>query len=256
MRWTARTASPTPVTRSPIAAKYSVPSGVATARAVRTRPTTSLGTPMPAMMCPSSSTRTSAGTPLRSATVSTRYCSASTRSELRLERRSYMRLIVRHVARSGPVLGDSVDERPLGRRHARDARLDLDRFAQRAGQGLEADLDDVVQDLAAVHDHVQVALRPAGERLEEHRCQLHVPRPDLRPGGQRHFPDEVRAAREIERARGPRLVHRQRGRAVAKDARLVAERLGNALPDHQAQVLGRVVTVDLDVARGPHRQVD
>ena len=107
-----------------------------------------------------------------------------------------------------------------------------------------------------VQRDVQVALGAAREGLEEDRRELHVPRADLGAARQRHLPHEVRPARQIERAGDAGLVHRQRRPPVAHEAGLVAERLRDALADDQAQVFGRVVAVDLDVARGAHRQVD
>ena len=222
---------------------------------------------MPATMRPKSSTRTSARTPLRSATASTRNCSASTRSALRLLRRSSMR---GHRAPGcatwahfWPVPLEDADvvsrlsrEGALGRGHAGGARLDLHRLAQRPRERLEAISTMWCRISPRVEHDVQVALRAARERLEEHRRELDVPGPDLGPAGQRHLPDEERPPREIERAGDARLVHRQRRPPVADDARLVAERLGDALPEDEPQVLGRVVAVDLHVARGPHGQVD
>ena len=52
------------------------------------------------------------------------------------------------------------------------ARIELGRLAQRTRERLERDLDDVVQVLALVQVHVQVALRAAHEALEEHLAQL------------------------------------------------------------------------------------
>src|SRR5689334_9493688 len=53
-----------------------------------------------------------------------------------------------------------------------------------------------------------------------------------------------------------RLVHRDPRVAEATDAALVAERLAQRLPQHDRGVLDRVVGVELDVARGVHRQVE
>ena len=51
------------------------------------------------------------------------------------------------------------------------------------------------------------------------------------------------------------LVHRQR-EAVATDATLVAQRLLERVAQHDADVLGGVVGVDVQVALGAHRDVD
>ena len=47
-----------------------------------------------------------------------------------------------------------------------------------------------------------------------------------------------------------RLVHGQQERAVAADAALVAERLAQRLAEREADVLDRVVPVDVEVAAG------
>ena len=53
------------------------------------------------------------------------------------------------------------------------------------------------------------------------------------------------------RGRDQRLVHRQGRRAVAANAAVIAERVQDGLAEHDAEVLGRVVAVDLDVALAP-----
>src|SRR6185295_9448324 len=69
-------------------------------------------------------------------------------------------------------------------------------------------------------------------------------------------PDEERAAPEVEGAGGAGLVHREGRGAVAGDPGAVAEGLGDRLPEADPEVLGRVMAVDLDVAGGPHLQVE
>ena len=59
---------------------------------------------------------------------------------------------------------------------------------------------------------------------------------------------EVGAARAVHRHLHERLVERQRDRGEAADARLVAERGRERLPEHDPGVLDRVVGVDLEVA--------
>ena len=61
-------------------------------------------------------------------------------------------------------------------------------------------------------------------------------------------PDEMRPPRDVERDAGQRLVHRDIGVAIARDAAPVAERLRDRLPERDAAVLGGVVRVDVQVA--------
>src|ERR1700691_1431300 len=103
-----------------------------------------------------------------------------------------------------------VGEASLGGRDANRTRLDPNGFAKRARERLEAYLDDMVQDLAAVEHDMQVALSAPREGFEKYGSELHVPRPELRPPRKRDLPNEVRSSGEIERAGGSRFVHRQR----------------------------------------------
>lgn len=114
----------------------------------------------------------------------------------------------------------------------------------------------MVKDLSAVKDEVQVALRTSRECFEENGGELHVPRAQLRAGRKGHLPDEMRAARQVERARGAGFVHRQRRPPVPDEARLVADGLRHRLADDEPHVLRRVMPVDLDVAGGTDLQVD
>src|SRR5580704_9738905 len=62
--------------------------------------------------------------------------------------------------------------------------------------------------------------------------------------------------RKIERAGCARFVHGERCRPITNDADLVAGRLRERLADDEAQVFGRMMPVDLDVARGANAEVD
>ncbi len=53
-----------------------------------------------------------------------------------------------------------------------------------------------------------------------------------------------------------RLVHRQQAIGIAHDAALVAERLDERLPQSDADILDRMMIVDLQVALGADGQVD
>ena len=74
--------------------------------------------------------------------------------------------------------------------------------------------------------------------------------------GKLDLPDEVRPAGEVEGGADQRLVHRQQAGAVAADAALVAERLGQGPAEGDADVLDGVVVVDVQVAGGADVEVD
>ena len=67
---------------------------------------------------------------------------------------------------------------------------------------------------------------------------------------------QKRPAGNVDRDAGQRLVHRQVDVGVARDALHVAERLLHRLAERDADILGRVVVIDVQVALGPHRDVD
>ena len=67
---------------------------------------------------------------------------------------------------------------------------------------------------------------------------------------------DERAAAEIEHDTGERLVHRQISPAVAADAALVTQRLGQGLAERDAGILDGVVQVDLEVPLRPHGEID
>src|SRR5580698_5504476 len=150
----------------------------------------------------------------------------------------------------------SVGQASLRGRNANRTRLDAHGLAKGASERLEAYLDHVVQDFPAVHHDVQVALSSARESFEEDWSELDVPRSKLGPARERHLPNEVHTPREIERSRRPRLVHGQRRGPVTHDPDLVAGGFGEGLTDDQSQVLGRMMAVDLDVARCSYAEVD
>ena len=67
--------------------------------------------------------------------------------------------------------------------------------------------------------------------------------------------DEVRAPADVDDRLRERLVERDERVAVARDARLVAERLADRLPEHDRDVLDGVVGVDVGVAGRAHREI-
>ena len=93
------------------------------------------------------------------------------------------------------------------------------------------------------------------KRLEELAHELGVERADL-GRRERHVPDEERTRRQVERGAHQRLVHHQVARAVAPNAALVAQRLRQRLAQRDADILHRVVVVDMQIARGCDGQVD
>ena len=73
-------------------------------------------------------------------------------------------------------------------------------------------------------------------------------KPAIEAGGSSDRNRQQRAARDVDRADAERLVHRDRGVAVAADAGAVAERLVERLAERDADVLDRVVGAGLQVA--------
>ena len=78
----------------------------------------------------------------------------------------------------------------------------------------------------------------------------------IRSVGNSVLEDEERPPRHVERDPGQGFVHRQQAVGVAGQAALVAERLGQRLAQGDADVLDRVVIVDVAVALGPNGEVD
>ncbi len=93
------------------------------------------------------------------------------------------------------------------------------------------------------------------ESLEELANQLNVEVADLL-GRKADVEDEERPPRNVERDPRQRFIHRQEAVGIADDAALVAERFGERLAERNADVLDRVVLIDLEVALGADRQVD
>src|SRR6266545_1814506 len=68
--------------------------------------------------------------------------------------------------------------------------------------------------------------------------------------------DQGGTAAEIDRGHGQGFVHGQDEVARPVDALTVAQRLGEELSEHDADVLHGVVLIDIEVAGGPERQVE
>ena len=135
------------------------------------------------------------------------------------------------------------------------ARVELRRHAQGARRRLEAGLRHVVGVVAGAARDVQRDQCVHGEGAEELLEQLGVHLADL-GALEGHVPGQERAAGDVHRGLGQRLVHRHQGVAEAADAALVAQRLGEGLAEHDADILGGVVEVDVQVALRLHGQVE
>src|SRR6266511_2993422 len=129
--------------------------------------------------------------------------------------------------------------------------------AEGSGQRLEAGLEGVVGQVALFEDDVQGAAGVGDEPLEEMAGLAGIEVAELAGAGRDlDPPHQVGAAGEIDGDARPRLVQRHGGVAEAADAGLVPQRLAERLPERDAGVLDGVVGVDLQVALGPHGQVE
>ncbi len=84
-------------------------------------------------------------------------------------------------------------------------------------------------------------------------CASKAPNSFGREFGAEH---EKRPPRHVERDAGQRLVHRQEAVGVAGQTLLVAERHGEGLPQGNADVLDRVVVVNMSVALGADGEIN
>ena len=94
-----------------------------------------------------------------------------------------------------------------------------------------------------------------GERLEPLLHQLGVEGADL-VAAELGLEHQERPARHVDGDARQRLVHRHMHVGIAGDALHVAERLLHRLAERDADVLGGVVVVDVQVALGLDRDVD
>src|SRR5574343_205476 len=148
-----------------------------------------------------------------------------------------------------------MSEAPLGRRdHAGRARIGRGGHAQRSTEGLEGGLGLVVGVHALEVVDVQRDQRVVDETLEELVRELGVEAAD-RAGREGDVQAQARAAGEVDHHPRQRFVERHVGVAVAADAGLVTQRLREGHAQRDAHVLDGVVTVDVQVALGVHRQV-
>ena len=127
--------------------------------------------------------------------------------------------------------------------------------AQRPRERLEQRFDLVMARAAVQHLRVHVGARAAREALEEVVHQLGLQIADQ----PRRAPCVSTTAARVRRdrpRRGQRLVHRHHEVAGAHDAALVAERLVESLAERDADVLDRVVLIDVEIARGMQFQIE
>src|SRR5688572_14679758 len=106
-----------------------------------------------------------------------------------------------------------------------------------------------------MQDDVEVAARAGRECPPEFLGQLTVEGAEQLARHVR-LPEEERPAAQVDGRRYQRLVHRDRGVAVAPNARLVAQGLLHRLAQADADILDGVMRIDVQVAGRPDGQVD
>ena len=85
------------------------------------------------------------------------------------------------------------------------------------------------------------------QSLEELLEQIDIEGPDL-GAGERDAIDQSRSPRQIDHHARECLVQRHIGMTIAADALLVAERTRERLTERDAQILDRVMIIDVPVA--------
>src|ERR1700687_3540978 len=102
---------------------------------------------------------------------------------------------------------------------------------------------------------MQRQTRVLGERVEPFLEEFSVHLAQL---GARevHLPNQVRPRGHVDGAARQRLVHRDQRMAETANAGAVAQRLGDARPDGDGRVFGRVMKIDVNVTLGAHLEVD
>src|SRR5258708_16741544 len=108
---------------------------------------------------------------------------------------------------------------------------------------------------AVEHLHVHVGARTLSEALEEILDELRL-QVAAAPGVEPEIDDGVRAAAEIDRRDGERLVHGHHEIARAVDAPASPEGLRDGFAERNAHVLDGVVLVNVQIAVHLQRQVE
>ena len=129
------------------------------------------------------------------------------------------------------------------------------RLPQSPRRALEAGLDDVmavvaihILDVQADAGILRQRLKPFLEQLGVHLAQLRL--------GDGHLPDQIGPVGQVQRHTSQSLIHRNDGGAETGYAGKIAQRLLDRLADDDGGVFGGVVVVHMQVARGPHLEVD
>lgn len=134
------------------------------------------------------------------------------------------------------------------------ARIDFHRHAQRPPKSLENSFNLVVRILAADVVDVQRDHRVIHKALKKFMEQIDV-KVAYGTLDELHVVIEARTTGKIQHHPGERLIKRNIRVAVAPDAGLV-ERLIQRLTQRDANVLNRVMGIDVQIASRPDRQVN
>ena len=141
---------------------------------------------------------------------------------------------------------DGIADRPADRAYS---------HAQRPRERLEYRLALVMRVVAAQIVDVQGDQGVVGEALEELVREVDVEGADHR-ARERHVELEARPPGQVDHHARQRLVERNVGMAVTDDAFLVADGGLERLAKRDADVLDRVVRVDMEVALGADGEID
>src|ERR1700690_4149233 len=140
------------------------------------------------------------------------------------------------------------------RQETRWARLYPGRGVHRPAQALEDRLRNVVGLLPVDQLDVEVCPQRVAERAAEFLHEDEVEIPDEH-GLRLHAVGEERAPAHVHHDTRQRFVHREEEESVPGDAQLVPQRLLEGLAKDKADILDRVVVVDVDVALRLDREV-
>jgi hypothetical protein len=135
----------------------------------------------------------------------------------------------------------------FGRRHTRGARVDLDRHSERAPERFESGFGLMVRVGAAEVVDVQGHVRVINEALEEFMNQIDVELPDARAC---KIDVEIKSGPtgQVDNYAGQCFIERDVSVAVSAHAFLVTYRFGKRLAKRDADVLNRVMRIDVKIA--------
>src|SRR6478672_3249393 len=150
----------------------------------------------------------------------------------------------------------SAAERTLSRRDfVGSTRIDGERRTQSPRQSLETGFGNMMVVGAIERGDMQRHAAVHGECLEPFLHQLGVEGADL-VAPELGLEHQERPAGNIERDAGQRLVHGHVNVGITGDALHVAQRLLHRLAERDADVLGGVVVIDVEIALGLDGQID